>query len=212
MLLLPSTDDAEAQEVLIMGHPVETLNSPPWKSAVERQYEAFLGQLSPKGRSNIQKHDALNESESAPEHCALWKRFAGRFGKLAGYLVEASGQHTVKFYIADGKYKLQVFALEDTPQGTIVVYLPDVVQSAVGEKLLAAGAAAQQYQVPGATGPLQLTPIDAQTRDLTVCKGMVGWGRRAVSVEFGTSAPEAHVHVVEQMCEMAAQKWAHAAV
>jgi hypothetical protein len=106
-------------------------------------------------------------------------------------------------------YKMQVYALEDTPQGTIVVYFPDVVQTAVSEKILAAGASSGHYNVPNGTGPLQLTPIDAETRDLTLlCKAMVGWGRRALRVEFGTAAQEAHVRAVENMCKLAAQKWA----
>jgi len=51
------------------------------------------------------------------------------------------GQQVVKFHIADGKYKQQVFALEDTRQGTIAVYLPDVLKTALERKILAAGAA-----------------------------------------------------------------------
>ena len=104
---------------------------------------------------------------------------------------------------------MQVFALEDTPQGMIVVYLPDVVQTAVSEKILAGEASPGHYNVPGGTGPLQLTPIDAETRELALlCKAMLGWGRRALRVEFGTAAPEAHVRAVESMCKLAAQKWA----
>jgi hypothetical protein len=206
-LLLPPADDAEAEEVLIMRHAVETPKPPPWKSPVERQYEVFLGQLSVKARATIQKHDELCEAEGPPEHSALWKRFAGRLGGLAAHAVEAHGQHSVKFYIADGNYKLQVFALEDSRQGTIAVYFPDVVQAAVGEKILTGGTSSHHYKVPGAMGQLELVLINAETRDLTVCKAMVGWGRRARRVEFATPLQDAHIQAVEQMCDLAARKW-----
>ena len=85
---------------------------------------------------------------------------------------------------------------------------PDVVQKAVSEKILAGGASPGHYNVPGGTGPLQLTPIDAESRDLALlCKAMVGWGRRALRVEFGPAAQETHVRAVERMCKLAAQKW-----
>lgn len=191
-----------------MAHRAQEITPSPWKSAADRRYETFLGQLSAKGRATVQKHDEQCEAQGPPAHCELWKRLAGSLGKLAGHATEVYGQHSVKFYIADGKYKQQVFALEDTAQGVIAVYFPDVVQTAISEKLLAAGAPAPSYKIPGSAEKLNLESIDADTRDLTICKAMVGWGRRALRAQFSPLAPEAHVQVVERMCELAAQKWA----
>ena len=53
-----------------------------------------------------------------------------------------------------------------------------------------------------------MLPINAETRDITVCKAMVGWGRRALRAEFNGESPEEHVHAIERMCELAAQQWA----
>lgn len=193
-----------------MSHQVQALHSPPAESTVEHQYEAFLGQLTAKGRSTVQKHDGSCETAGADGRKALWMRLAGGLGQLAHHAIEVYDLHSVKFFVADGKYKLQVFALEDTPQGTLVVYLPDVAQTAVSEKILADGTSPQNYRVPGGADALQLTPINAETRDMTVCKAMVGWGRRALRAEFALPMQEAHVQAVERLCELAARKWAAA--
>lgn len=189
-----------------MGHAIQT-SVPPRRSASAPDYEAFLAQLSVKGRAAAEKHDELCDAEHGAGYGARWKRLAADLGKLAGHATEMYGHSGVKFYIADGKYKLQVFALEDTRQGTIVVYLPDVLQLAIGRKILSAGTPVHHYKVRGGAGQVQLTPISSETEELTVCKAMVGWGRRALRAEFGAQTPEEHVHAIELMCELAAQKW-----
>jgi hypothetical protein len=176
-------------------------------SAIARQYETFLGQLSVKDLASVQRHDERCAAEGADGLHTLWKRLAGDMGRLAGHAAEALGQVVLKFYIADGKYKQQVFALEATRPGTIGVYLPDVVQGALRQKIMAAGSAAHQYKVRGASGQVELLPIDAETKDLTACKGMVGWGRRALRVEMSVQTPEGHVRAVERMCALAAEGW-----
>jgi hypothetical protein len=190
-----------------MVQGIQASNSPQ-QLAIAQQYETFLGQLSVKGLATVQKHDELYEAEGAQELEALWKRLAGGLGKLAGHATEVQGQIAVKFYIADGKYRQQVFAIEDARQGMIILYLPDVVQLAIKQKVLTAGVSEHQFKVRGETEPVQLVPIDAETKDLTACKGMVGWGRRALRAEFTLQTPEAHTHAVERLCELAAQQWA----
>jgi hypothetical protein len=193
-----------------MSHQVQSIHPPRSESAVERQYEAFLGHLTVKGRSTVQKHDESCETAGDQERGVLWKRLAGGLGQLANHAIEVYDLRSVKFYVADGKYKLQVFALEDTPQGTLVVYFPDVAQTAVSEKIITGGTSPQLYRVPGGAEPLHLTPINAETPDMTVCKAMLGWGRRALRAEFALPMQEAHVRAVEHLCELAARKWAAA--
>lgn len=194
-----------------MSHRVEASIVPPVISARERHYDSFLEQLSVKGRATVQKHDELCEADAAQGYGRLWKRLAGGLGQLAGHATEVLGQQVLKFHIADGKYKQQVFALEDTRQGTIAVYLPDVLKMALERKILAVGAAGH-HKVAGSEEQLQFTLLDAETRDLTVCKAMVGWGRRALRVDLSVTAGESLVRAVEAMCELAAAKWAAPAV
>lgn len=195
-----------------MANRAEASTPSPWKSAVDGQYETFLEQLSVKGRATVQKHDELSEADAAQTQGELWRRFAGGLGKLAGHATEVTGQHSVKFHIADGKYKQQVFALEDMRNGTIVVCLPDVLKLAMDQQILSPGNAPGSFKVPGDNGQLPLITMDAETRDLGISKAMVGWGRRALRVELSTQNSEKQLRAVEKMCALAAGKWAEAKV
>jgi hypothetical protein len=182
--------------------------APPWKSKTEREYEAFMGRLSLKGKAAVEKHDELCGGEAAQGYGELWKRLAGGLGKLAPHETEMAGQQSVKFHIPDGKYRQQVFALEDTRQGTIVVYLPDVVDKAIKRKLLSATSVLRTYRVLGEKNAnIDLELITAETRDMTVCKGMVGWGKRALRTNLSVLASENEIHAVERLCELAAESW-----
>ena len=182
----------------------------PRQTDVDRRYATFLEQLSVKGRAAIQKHDELCAADTVQGQGELWKRLAGGLARLADYQTEIVGQQVVKFYIADGKYRQQVFALEDTRQGSIIVYLPDVIALAIAQKILAGTPVAHHYKIVGGDIQLNLEPLDAETRDLTACKAMVGWGRHALRVDLNTLSKEKQVRAVEKMCELAAEKWAAA--
>jgi hypothetical protein len=204
-----------AEGVVIMARPkAESAHTrqkagPPTPPSLPPQipYEAFLRQLSVKGRATMEKHDERCASDAIQGHGELWKRLAGVFGSLAGHATEVLGLQTVKYYIADGKYKLQVFALEDTGQGTVVIYFPDVLEAAVKRKILASGLKPHCYQALEGGTQLHLEKISAETQDLTACKGMVGWGRKALRVELSVHADEKQVHAVERLCGLAAEKW-----
>jgi hypothetical protein len=177
------------------------------KSELQRPYEAFLQQLTAKGRATMEKHDERCSGDALQGHGDLWKRLAGIFGRLAGHATEVFGLQTVKYYIADGKYKLQVFALEDTGQGTVVIYIPDVLETAIRRKILALSPKPHYYKVLEGATQLHLERINAETKDLTACKGMVGWGRQALRVDLSVNADEGQVRAVERLCGLAAEKW-----
>ncbi len=191
------------------SHATMSSRATPYKSEIERRYEGFLEQLSVKGRATMLKHDELCAADAAQGYGELWKRLAGGLGKLAGHATEMLGQASLKFHIADGKYKQQVFAIEDNRQGVIVLYLPDVVAQAIERKIIANGSAPRSYKVVGGESTLlQLELINAETRDMTVCKAMVGWGRRALRIDLSVSAKEKQIRTVELLCELAAETWA----
>ena len=52
-----------------------------------------------------------------------WRRYR-QFLKL-------SGTDAIQFFIADGKYRKQVFALARDAEGTIAVYVPDMLEDAI---------------------------------------------------------------------------------
>ncbi len=184
-----------------------------WKSQSDQHYEEFVGRLSVKGKAAVVKHDELCGAEAAQGYGELWKRLAGGLSKLAPHATEMAGHQSVKFHIPDGKYRQQVFALEDTKQGVIAVYLPDVVEKAIEKKLLTPGPVDRTYHVTGeGESEIQLELITAETRDMTVCKAMVGWGRRALRANISVLAKEKQVRIVEQLCELAAESWEGRAV
>jgi hypothetical protein len=190
------------------GQPQSPATTPPWKSAVERRYSAFLEQLSAKGRATIVKHDEMAEADGNQGYGELWKRLAGWMGKLAPHATEMQGSQAVKFHIADGKYKQQVFALEHTKQGLVIVYLPDVLALAMERKILAPGSTPQTFKVLTLDHTqVHLDVIDAETRDMTVCKPMLGWGRRALRAELTALAKENEIAAIEQLCQLASEKW-----
>ncbi len=194
---------------MIHPTPVSKISGQP--SDAGQQYEAFLQQLSAKGRATMERHDErADEGDGIRGDGELWKRLAGVLGKLAGHATEVFGQQSVKFYIADGKYKLQVFTLHDTLQGTVVVYLPDVLKLALKKNIVSPGLAPHDYKVKGCDEVLHLEPINAQTKDLTLCKAMVGWGREALRADLGVNADERQVAAVEKLARLAAEKWMEA--
>ena len=161
--------------------------------------ETFLTGLAGKDRSNIEKHLAACDAEPDPQHGKLWRRLAVMLRKLAPLPVQTVGQHAVQFFIADGKYRMQVFALEDGRDGRLMIYLPDILADA--EK---AGAP---------LGVLKPEALDAANtpNPSPHIKHMLGWNRKAVRVTLLTHASSQQVNATEKLCALAASQWANKA-
>ena len=185
--------------------------------------ETFLTGLAGKDRSNIEKHLAACDAEGGPGHGRLWRRIAVALHKLAPYSAQTIGQHAVQFFIPDGKdgkYKMQVFALEDKRDGFLRVFLPDVLAEAVKAKILAkapraAGAEGPHgYLIVGTKGEiLEVESLDnSNTADPPAhFKHMLGWNRKALRVSLPAVAANAQAAATEAMCAIAAKAWAHVA-
>lgn len=187
----------------------------PWKAASDQHFDAFISRLSVKGKAAVEKHVECCEADSNLNNGDLWKRLAGGLGKLAPFAIETVGQHAVKYHIPDGKYRQQVFALEDARTGTIVVYMPDILSRAMEKKLLAAATPAAgvdggNFAIVGSGhDQIHLDIITAEAKDITHCKAMLGWGRRALRTVLTVSATEQQIRTVERLCELAAESWAN---
>jgi len=191
-------------------HTLERRGVSPWVSNVEQQYDAFLSRLSVKGRAAAERHDEL--CGELDGFGTLWKRLAGGLGRLAPDAIEMVGGQSVKFHIPDGKYRLQVFALDDTRQGSLIVYLPNIVDLAIERHLLLPGGVNRMFKIAkDEDDPIQLELITAETPDMTVCKAMVGWGRRALKITISAQAKPKRIRTVELLCELAAEAWLTAA-
>src|SRR5437773_4234098 len=100
-------------------------------------FREFLARLSPKDRASAERR--VDVLEAVPDHsrAALWRRLACSLMTLAPYAAKLVGKQTVQIYVADGKYRMQVFALEDLQDGNFTVYCPDVLDEALRSGLLA---------------------------------------------------------------------------
>ena len=158
--------------------------------------ETFLTGLAGKDRSNIEKHLAACDAEPDPQQGKLWRRLAVGLRKLAPLPVQTVGQHAVQFFIADGKYRMQVFALEDGRDGRLMIYLPDIL------------AEAEKAGAP--LGVLKPEALDAANtpNPSPHIKHMLGWNRKAVRVTLLTHASSQQVSATEKLCALAADRWA----
>jgi len=162
--------------------------------------ETFLTGLAGKDRSNIEKHLAACDAEPDPTHGKLWRRLAVSLRKLAPLPVTTVGQHAVQFFIADGKYRMQVFALEDARDGRLMIYLPDILAD-VQKAGAAAVAALQPEALDSANTPNPSPHI----------KHMLGWNRKAVRITLPTRATSQQISATETLCAIAADRWSKAA-
>jgi hypothetical protein len=172
-------------------------------------FEQFLAKLSPKDRVSAEKRVAVLETAGDPARAALWKRLACALMTLAPHAAKLVGKQTLQVYVADGRYRMQVFALEDLQDGNMTVYSPDVIAEAMKAGVVSRPARpvdAQAYTV-GETGePLRVEALDAKSLNPAAhFKDMTGWNRKAVRITLPPGPSAAQVEAAELMCALAAQ-------
>src|SRR5438067_861689 len=91
------------------------------------EFEAVLVKLGPKGRINAEKHLAACDVMGPAERAQLWKRMVCSLMTLATHFVKINREENVQFYVADGRYKKQVLAIEDLRQDALTLYCTDVL-------------------------------------------------------------------------------------
>ena len=90
-----------------------------------------------KDRVNAEKRVVALEAAGPPGLAELCRCVAAALMTLAPHAAKLVGKQTVQYYVADGKYRMQVFALEDLQDGNLTAYCPDVLADAVEAGLLA---------------------------------------------------------------------------
>ena len=183
-------------------------------------YDTLLSKLGAKDRLNVERHVAASELEPGPAHVAVWKRTACALTTLSPHVIQTTGQQAVQFYIADGKYRMQVFAMEDQRNGKLLVYLPDVLADAVKAGVISMP---PKGSVPIGDTLIQSYPIKAEPREaLTIesltatntpnapnfFKHMLGWNRKALRITLLSTSTAAQMTASEALCALAAAQWA----
>jgi hypothetical protein len=185
------------------------------RAALEKpdSLDEFLAKLSARDRTNVDRHLVALEAEADPKHAALWKRVAKSLATLAPHAITTTGQQAVSFFIADGKYRMQVFALEDNRDGKVLVYAVDALDDAVKAQVLkpAAKGAPDPSAHPISNG--QVLTVESLTNENTpnpsaFYKHMLGWNRKAVRITLPHDATAQQIEAAEQLCAIAAIRWA----
>jgi len=170
------------------------------------EFEAFLAKLTPKERVNAQRRVEVLETEADPSRVELWKRLSCALMTLGPHAVKLIGRQMIQFYVADGRYRMQVFALEDLQDGHFTVYCPDVLQEAIQAGLIMKSEEEPNIRRLAAGGLLFVESLDKNSLNPAPhFKDMVGWNRKALRIVLPPSASPAQVEATELLCAIAAR-------
>jgi hypothetical protein len=173
-------------------------------------FDAWLAALGARDRVNLERHVAALEAE--PVHATLWRRIARSIATLAPHAASTTGQQAVQFFIADGKYRMQVFALEDNRDGKIMIYSVDALEDAYKADLLGKPAKDTPSNLPITGAPGQVLTVETLSAADTpnpspFYKHMLGWNRKALRITLPVGSSDAQVFAAETLCGIASIKW-----
>jgi hypothetical protein len=182
-----------------------------YPAATLRSFEVFMARMSGSGRSAIERHLLACEKDTDFAHVLLWKRLVGLLGGLTPQAAPVPNARAVRFYVPDGKYKLQIFALEDLRDGVLSVYCCDAREAALLEGVIvrASEESDNLYRVGGARHedqpPLLIELLNAAgtTSAPDYYKHMLGWNRSAIRMSLAKNSTAAQIQTVEAMCHIA---------
>jgi hypothetical protein len=153
------------------------------------------------------------DAEPTAEHGKLYKRLVCTLAWLAPQAVRTTGQRAIQFFMSDGKYRVQVFALEDLCDGNVVVYLTDALDEAQSEGTFKrrgkTEGEASLYEI--AEQPGTFLRIERLNSANTVeapdyYRHMLGWNRKALKLTLPANASPAQLRAAEALCVVAARK------
>lgn len=179
----------------------------------KQTFEAMLAKmLSAKERQNAQQHlEQLRAEDGA--RADQWERMACTLFTLAPDFPRFVGQKAMQFSIPDGRYKLQVFALQSGDKGVTHVYCPDVLAEAIEMGAVRAGKAGERPHLVGGTTALVgvdqvVAEAPGEQRVADCVRPMLGWGKKALHVGLTPDMPASLLDATEILCAIAALKWA----
>ena len=182
-------------------------------SSQEMDFKTLISKLSAKDRHCVDRQIGARESSPVFGLADRWRRIAGTLLNLAPGMVKLSGLHTMQFYIADGKYRKQVFALHALPESAIAVCIPDILEDATKLGLLACkekGDDSNLYRIGKTDQTLTVDIVSGTTVDPQIFyKDMTGWNRRALCITLAADSTQIQIRAVEDLCKFAAVAWAN---
>lgn len=175
-------------------------------------FEDFLTSVSARDRANIEKHVAILDAEGSPGHSRSWRQLALILRKLAPLAANTIGPQVIQFFAPDGKYRMQVFALEDKKDGQLLIHLPDALAGAMKAGILGKPIPGHpdDYAIKAHKGEaLHVELLDSSnTPDpQPAIKHMLGWNRKALRVTIPAVVNAPQLEATQAMCELAAKAW-----
>jgi len=175
-------------------------------------FDSFLQRLGPKDRLNAERHLAACEAETEGNHAKIWRRMAAVLMSLAPHAAKLNGRQSLQFYIADGKYRMQVFAMEDLADGKISIYCGDVRDEATKTGLLTGKAKPAGDRtltgIQGSSDGLDIEALSGRSASIApFYKDMLGWNRTAIRIILPVTATNAQLTATEELCAISALKW-----
>jgi hypothetical protein len=174
-------------------------------------YEAFLEKLSPKDRLNVTRHVEACEATGDPRHAQLWKRIASGLMTLAPHFAKTDGQQRVRFFVPDGQYRMQVFALEDLRDGVLSIYCGDALDEAIAAGVVVVQKAAgpveagqpTEYLLPDSHESLAILRLSNESHvPAMFYKDMMGWNRKALCIRVAASASDTQADAVDLLAAL----------
>jgi hypothetical protein len=176
-------------------------------------YETFLLTLGEKDRRNIRKHLATCEAMPTQQHAVLWKRLACSLAALGGTWAKTTGMRAVQFFVADGNYRIQTFALEDTGDGIISIYARDALDAArtAGIVVVPVGTSDHSlaYEVgdlPGLTVRVEVLSASKTVDAPEYYRHLLGWNRKALRIILPTNAGRAQLAACDALCGLSVRQ------
>ncbi len=201
----PAKMSIEEQPAVIAKKP-----KPKIETVEPMDFEAFLAKLGPRDKLNVEKHALALEAD--PNRADVWRRLAALMMTLAPHSAKTTGQQTLQYFVADGKYRMQVLALHDGTDEKITVYVSTTLQDVFDSKVIGGEkrptGQAHSYEIVDSREMLSLEELDSKSVDpAPYYKDMLGWNRKAVRITLLAIATPAQLSAAEAILAHAAKKW-----
>ena len=173
-------------------------------------FDEFIAKLSPKDRAAAVRRVTVLDSMSDQAHAQVWRRLACTLMTLAPFAAKLVGKQTLQLYVADGRYRMQVFALEDLQDEICTVYCPDVLDEALQARVLskAPHAAADQFIIEASGEGLAVQRLDKTSINPAAhFKDMTGWNRTALRIMLPAKPSPTQIETTELLCAMGAERF-----
>ena len=171
-------------------------------------FAEFLVKLPVRDRATAQRRIDALAAEGNPERAQLWTRLACALMTLAPHAAKLIGKQTLQVYVADGKYRMQVFALEDLQDGKFTIYCPDIMAEALKLGVLSGPTkdVPPHYVIEATKEPLTVEILSGTSRNPGAhFKDMTGWNRKALCINLPPTPTVTQIETAELLCAIAAQ-------